>query len=183
MTGEVDVISNRIYRASMNAVRRLRQQAGMTQAKLASLAGTSQPTIAAYETGSKSPTLDTVGRIANSLGLEASIEYVPRLTREDRRSLEYHRAVVAKLRRSPSLVVAKARENLARFRAKHPDARRLFERWGQWLELPVEDLVLLCLDPGPSARDMRQVTPFAGILSAGDRLEILEKFRKQEGVR
>jgi transcriptional regulator with XRE-family HTH domain len=167
----------------MNPVRRLRQQAGVTQGRLASLAGTSQPTIAAYEAGRKSPTLDTVERLAGSLGLDASIEYVPQLTREDRRSLEYHRAVVERLRMSPTSAIAKARDNLAKLRAKHPDAARLLDRWRQWLDLPLDDLVRLCLDPGLFARDMRQVTPFAGLLSAAERREILESFRKQEGAR
>lgn len=46
----------------MNAVRRLRSQTGVTQQMLASRAGTSQPTIALYEAGVKSPTLATVQR-------------------------------------------------------------------------------------------------------------------------
>jgi len=177
------MISDRIYHVGMNPIRHLREQAGVTQRKLALLAGTSQPTIASYEAGSKSPTLETVERLAKSLGLEATIRFVPLLTREDLRSLAYHRAVVEKLRGSPQVVVAKARGNLENLRRKHPDARRLFERWGQWLDLPLEDLASLCLDPSLLARDMRQVTPFAGLLDARERLEILKKFRKQEGVR
>lgn len=167
----------------MNPIRHLRQQAGVTQQKLALLAGTSQPTIASYEAGTKSPTLETVDRLAKSLGLEAAIQFVPLMTREDLRSLAYHRAVVEKLKSTPQVVVAKARGNLATLRKLHPDAKHLFERWGQWLDLPLEDLVSLCLDPGPLARDMRQVTPFAGLLGARERLEILKQFRKQEGAR
>lgn len=167
----------------MNPILRLRQQAGVTQKKLALLAGTSQPTIASYEAGTKSPTLDTVEKLAKALGLEATIQFVPLLTREDRRSLAYHRAVVERLRSSPQAVIAKAKGNLETLWRQHPDARHLFERWGQWLDLPTEDLVGLCLDPGPLARDMRQVTPFAGLLGARERLEVLDKFRKQEGAR
>ncbi len=167
----------------MNPILRLRRQAGVSQKKLAQLAGTSQPAIAAYESGAKSPTLDTVERLAESLGLEATIQYVPPLTREDRRSLAYHHAVAEKLRDAPALVIAKARENLATLRRKHPDARRLFETWEWWLDLPLEELERLCLDPAPLARDMRQVTPFAGLLGASERVEILQQFRKQEGER
>jgi len=167
----------------MNPIRRLRHDAGVTQKKLAALAGTSQPTIAAYEAGTKSPTLETVERLAKSLGLEATIQFVPRLTREDLRSLAYHRAVVEKLRRSPQVAVAKARANLETLWTKHPDARVLFEQWRQWLDLPLEDLVSRCLDPGPLAREMRQVTPFAGLLDARERRDILNNFRKRESAR
>ncbi|MFN2427204.1 MAG: helix-turn-helix domain-containing protein [Candidatus Binatia bacterium] len=167
----------------MNPIRHLRQQAGVTQQKLALLAGTSQPTIASYEAGTKSPTLETVERLAKSLGLEVTIQFAPLQTREDRRSLAYHRAVVEKLKSSPETVVARARGNLDTLWKKHPDARHLFGRWRQWLDLPLEDLVRLCLDPDPLARDMRQVTPFAGLLSAAERLEIVKQFRKQEGAR
>ncbi|MFN2375895.1 MAG: helix-turn-helix domain-containing protein [Candidatus Binatia bacterium] len=166
----------------MNPVRRLRRKAGVTQKALAQLAGTSQPTIASYEAGTKSPTLGTVERLARSLGLEATIEFAPPLTREDRRSLAYHRALVEKLKSSPHIVTNKARANLEMLRRKHPDASPLFDRWEQWLGLSLEDLVCLCLDPGTPARDMRQVTPFAGLLDARERLEILEQFRERETV-
>jgi transcriptional regulator with XRE-family HTH domain len=155
----------------------------VTQKKLALLAGTSQPAIASYEAGAKSPTLETMDRLARSLGLETTIQFVSPLTREDRRSLAYHSAVVEKLRNSPREAVAKARENLATLRRKHPDARPLLDRWGQWLDLPLEDLVSLCLDPGLLARDMRQVTPFAGLLGGRERSEILRKFRQEDGAR
>ena len=53
----------------MNLVARLRRSAGLTQAALAELAGTSQPTIAAYETGTKRPNLRTLQRLASAVGL------------------------------------------------------------------------------------------------------------------
>ena len=73
-----------LYR--MSEIRRLRKTVGVTQAALADAAGTSQPTIAAYETGRKSPTLGTVKRLAESVGLAMSVNFHPPLTREDRRS-------------------------------------------------------------------------------------------------
>ena len=44
----------------MNPVRRLREQARVTQQALARAAGTSQPAIAAYEAERKSPTVQTL---------------------------------------------------------------------------------------------------------------------------
>ena len=163
----------------MNPIRRLRSQAGITQQKLALLAGTSQPTIAAYEAGKKSPTLETLAKLAKSLGLEVAVSFVSPLTREDLRSLAYHQAVIEKLKSEPVAVLASARRNLATMSKKHPDANKLFDHWEQWLDLPLDDLINCCLDSSVFARDMRQVTPFAGILSARERLEILKRFRKE----
>src|SRR3990167_9461330 len=109
----------------MNPIRRLRSQAGVTQQKLALMAGTSQPTIAAYEAGKKSPTLETLEKLAKSLGLEVAVSFVSPLTREDLRSLAYHQAVIEKLKSEPVVVLASARRNLATMSKKHPDANKL----------------------------------------------------------
>jgi transcriptional regulator with XRE-family HTH domain len=167
----------------MNPVRRLRQQAGVTQQTLALLAGTSQPTIASYEAGTRSPTLDTVVRLAKALGLEATVQFVPLLKREDLRSLAYHRAVARKIRIEPAPALARARRNLENLWQKHPDARGLLALWRLWLELPLDELIRHLEDTSVLARDMRQVTPFAGLLGARERLEILKQLRKQEEIR
>lgn len=165
----------------MNPILRLRVQTGVTQKTLARMAGTSQPTIASYEAGKKSPTLETLERLAKSLGLEATVAFVPPLTREDLRSLAYHRAVVEKLKREPSVVLARARRNLRSMSASNPDAKRLFDHWKEALNSPLDDLIAYCLDFGLLSRDMRQVTPFSGILTAKERLEVIKRFRKAEG--
>jgi len=164
----------------MNPIRHLRSQTGVTQKDLAKLAGTSQPTIAAYEAGNKSPTMETLEKLAKALGLKVMVSFVPPLTREDLRSLAYHEAIVAKLKSDPKAVLAKARRNLEVMSKKHPDASRLFEKWAEWLICPIDELINRCLDLSLMARDMRQVTPFSGILSAKERLEVLKKFKKRE---
>jgi transcriptional regulator with XRE-family HTH domain len=50
-----------------------REAAGLSQAVLAAAAGTSRPTLSAYEHGRKSPTLDTAARILSEAGFELSI--------------------------------------------------------------------------------------------------------------
>ncbi|MFV2032713.1 MAG: helix-turn-helix transcriptional regulator, partial [Gammaproteobacteria bacterium] len=96
----------------MNIIRKLRHQAGTTQQELAEMAGTSQSTIAAYETGAKSPTLRTVENLARSQNLEMLVTYLPQMTREDRRSLAYHRAIVAILRKDPAPILSRAIRNV-----------------------------------------------------------------------
>jgi transcriptional regulator with XRE-family HTH domain len=53
-------------------------QAGLTQQQLALRAGTSRPTLSAYEHGHKSPTLATVERLLDGAGFELSA--VPKVT-------------------------------------------------------------------------------------------------------
>lgn len=60
-------------------LRHARVTAGMSQAALAQSAGTSRPTLSAYENGRKSPTLDTAQRILSKAGfdlvLSARVEF------------------------------------------------------------------------------------------------------------
>ena len=48
--------------------------AGLSQAALATIAGTSRPTLSAYEHGRKSPTLQTAARILGAAGFELALE-------------------------------------------------------------------------------------------------------------
>ena len=163
----------------MNIVRHLRRQTGITQRELAELGGTSQSTIAAYETGVKSPTLRTVENLARSQNLEMLVTYLPRMTREDRRSLAYHRAIVEILRKDPGPILRRAIRNLDKLAKMHPGAQMLFNQWKDWLTLPPEILASRILDPFPEAREMRQVSPFSGVLSPEKRARILRQFRKE----
>jgi len=164
----------------MNPIQRLRFHKGLSQQMLATLGKTSQPTIALYEAGKKSPTLDTVSKLAKSLGLEMVIFYVPPLTNSDRRSLAYHQAILQKIKKNPEKILSKSKKYLHRLTLEHPHAKHLFDLWSQWLLLPMDELINCCLDPGLLGRDMRQVTPFAGILNAKERMEIIRKFRKKK---
>ena len=164
----------------MNEIRALRVRTGLSQSALAAAAGTSQPTIAAYEAERKSPTLDTVRRLAWSVGLEAKVEFHPPLTREDRRSLYLHEAIVRRLREDPKGVLARARANLKLMSARHAGARQLLREWTVLLDRTVDDLVPVLLDASPRARELRQVTPFAGVLSAAERAEVYRAFARRE---
>lgn len=161
----------------MRPIKRLRADAGLTQQALAARAGTSQATIAAYEAGRKSPTLRTLDAMAASVGREVAVGFVPRMTREDRRSLAYHRAVAARLRGDDGPMRARARRSLRRLRSLHPHAGALLRQWAAWLDLPTAELIARLEDPGIFARDMRQVSPFAGQLDAAERTRVLREFR------
>jgi transcriptional regulator with XRE-family HTH domain len=59
---------------SAELLERVRQQAGLSQEELASRAGTSRPTLSAYEHGRKSPTLTTVERLLDGAGFVLTAE-------------------------------------------------------------------------------------------------------------
>jgi transcriptional regulator with XRE-family HTH domain len=166
----------------MHPVAALRALAGATQAQLAQAARTSQPAIAAYESGAKSPTYRTLERLASSLGLELHAVFVPPMTREERRSLDLHRAVAAKLAEDPERVLQHARRNVDKMRRINPGAAPLLEEWRRSLEMPVRDLVDLLVDPRPRARELRHVTPFAGALTPRERWDVYRRFRDEDAA-
>ena len=160
----------------MNFVRDLRERRGLTQKQLAELAHTSQPTIAAYESGSKSPNLRTLERLARSVGVEAVVDFVPPLTREERRSLVLHRAIARRLKEDTEPILRRARRTLARMKRQHPGARPLLSSWRRILDRPMGEILEVLADPRPSARELRHVTPFAGVLSARERASVYRRF-------
>ena len=164
----------------MTAVRELRRQVGMTQTQLARVAGTSQPTIAAYESGRKSPTLQTLTRMARATGLDPVVSFVPAMTREDRRSLALHRAIADRLIAEPRSVLDRADRNLTLMWDRNPHARDLLTEWRAILSRPINAIVDAMVDPGVRARDLRQVTPFAGVLDASERKKVYQEFARRE---
>ena len=164
----------------MNPVRMLREAAGLTQQQLATFAGTSQSTIAVYESDRKSPTWRTVERLAQAVACHVNVRCLPPLTREDRRSLALHAAIAARLQDDPTGVLARARVSLKRMQLLHPGARPLLEEWRLLLRRPLSALIPVLLDPAPWSRELRQVTPFTGVLSARQRAEVYRQFARDE---
>lgn len=166
----------------MNIVRKLRHQANVTQQALAHKAGTSQSAIAAYETGAKSPTLRTLEKLAAVLNLQLDARFVPKLSREEMRSLAYHEAVVTFLQNNPEETLRRARKNLERLQSLHPHAFDLINRWNEWLKLAPTTLSKQMTKISESAHEMRQVSPFAGVLSAEQRKQVIARFRLEQAA-
>lgn len=166
----------------MNVIRRLRRQAGITQVQLAGAASTSQSTVAAYETDVKSPTLRTLERLAGAVGLALAVDFIPPLTREDRRSLALHAAIADQLRADPESVRRQARKNLRKMVTTNPEAQQILAEWRDILRWPVARMREVLNDPRPYARELRHVTPFAGVLSARQRAAIYREFRRSEAA-
>jgi hypothetical protein len=140
---------------------------------------TSQPAIAAYEAGAKSPTWRTVERIATASGL-ASYPFVGRpLTRDQARSLALHAAIAGALWRQPDAVLDAARRNVATMLAANPHAAPLLAEWERIMEPPTREIAGRLFDVSEHGRELRQVTPFAGVLTARERAAAYRAFREE----
>jgi DNA-binding XRE family transcriptional regulator len=161
----------------MNPVRVIRTVAGWTQSRLAQTAGTSQPTIAAYESGAKSPTWRTVVRLAESAELACYPSVGRPLTRDQARSLALHQAIIDAMMAEPAEVLEAARVNLVRMRRSNPGAGELLDEWDRILRQPLRQIAAMAMDPGERGRDLRQVTPFAGVIDPRRRADVYRSFR------
>ena len=88
------------------------------------------------------------------------------------RSLAYHRAVARRLRRP---MVEEARHVLFRWREQGTIDRRYADRWEQLLDGPLPEIRRTLVDESPEADDLRQNSPFAGLLSEPERQRILRE--------
>ncbi|MEO7520693.1 MAG: hypothetical protein ABIW79_02640, partial [Gemmatimonas sp.] len=95
---------------------------------------------------------------------------------EDRRSLALHAAIADRLRIDPNALLPQANASLARMRSLHGGAHPLLDEWKTLLRRPLPALLSVFADPSPWARELRQVTPFSGVLSARERARVYRAF-------
>jgi hypothetical protein len=105
------------------------------------------------------------------------------LTREERRSLFLHRAIVRRIAEDPERALAAARRTLARMTASNPVRSEFLDAWRELLDRPLAEILAVLDDPSPRARELRHVTPFAGLLSARERSRVYRAFADAERAR
>jgi len=108
---------------------------------------------------------------------------VQSLTRDQRRSIAYNRALVEALRREPERVLDVARRNLHRLKELHPNAAPTLALWDSALSLPLEELTERMLATDEQACEMRHASPFAGVLDAATRTRVIREFQASEATR
>lgn len=90
------------------------------------------------------------------------------------RSLAYHRAVAGRLRRP---MIDHARRQIWRWRSEGRIDERYADAWEEILRQPVADVKKALSENSRHAADLRQNSPFAGVLSEPERNKILEEIR------
>lgn len=94
--------------------------------------------------------------------------------RADRRALAYHRAVAGRLSRA---MVDEALHRVWRWRDEGKLDPRYAEEWEEILARPVAEVRRAIVEDSDRGRDLRQNSPFAGMLSEPERKSILEYLR------
>jgi excisionase family DNA binding protein len=100
------------------------------------------------------------------------------LTREETRSLWLNRAVAARVAQDPAGVLSHARKNLERFEQIHEGSTVVtwLERWRAVLEAGPEAVMAVLTSTAPEAAELRQNSPFAGVLPDDERRAVLDSF-------
>lgn len=94
--------------------------------------------------------------------------------RAARRALAYHRALGRRLRRA---MVDEARHRLWQWSADGRIDQRYADQWEDVLSRPVSEVRELIGEDSQRGRDLRQNSPFAGMLSEAERRRILDEVR------
>lgn len=163
-------------------LKRVMSQSGITQSELARISGVRQPSISQMLSGRIEMSDEQLDRLLSCMGRRLEVirrPVDPGLTRSERRSWQLHRQLSRHLDHDrlddwrPTLV-----QNLSRLRQGvrgQPHERNL-ERW----ESLIDDGDVLGLHRVLTGLDrdsieIREVSPFGGLLSPEERLEVLEE--------
>jgi excisionase family DNA binding protein len=103
----------------------------------------------------------------------------PELTRDQERSLWLHRVVAGRLALDPQAVLTLAAKNLQHLRQVHPRGMtaQWLDQWEKVLDSGEDAVFSVLTSPSARAVDLRQNSPFAGVLSDQERAAALEAFR------
>jgi excisionase family DNA binding protein len=102
------------------------------------------------------------------------------LARDQLRSLWLHQAVARRLLIDPEGTIRQARSSLRRLKTTHPRgvAAQRLEEWERLLDGPIDKLLEVMTSRSERGTELRQNSPFAGVLSERERGRILDNFRR-----
>jgi excisionase family DNA binding protein len=125
-------------------------------------------------------TVGTHRRVRRS-DVEALAQRTLRLTRDQRRSFWLAFAVAGKIVADPDETRKKAARNLDRMRKRaRGRAVSWLDEWQRLLDGPMPQLLTALTSRSPHGRELRQNTPFAGVLSDAERVSVLEAWATEE---
>lgn len=125
-------------------------------------------------------TVGTHRRIRRS-DVEALADRTLRLTRDQRRSLWLTYAIAGRLVADPEALLETAKRNLEGMRkSARGQAQSWLDEWEHLVNGPVPALLGAMTSRSPYGRDLRQNSPFAGVLSEAERAEVLAAWKRYE---
>jgi len=105
----------------------------------------------------------------------------------DQLNLELGRAVAEKLRRRPELLETVVARRLRRWRADvesgDASSRPYLEQWEQLAARGLEACLAQVTEESERASALRQASPFAGVLTAAERMRVLRTWRSRHEAR
>jgi transcriptional regulator with XRE-family HTH domain len=142
----------------------------MSQRELAAVADTSGPTVAAYESRTKSPNSQTLVRLLGAVGAE--IQIVPSRSRNERFVDELCEVVAARVSREPALL-EDARSVLASSRSQYAS------EWTRIVAAGPPTVVAVLTSRAPDVRPLKASHPFRalGLVTEMERQRALERAR------
>jgi len=126
------------------------------------------------ESGLDSPVTTHSRKVVGILGEMLGVTH--QLAEE--RSLALHREVARQLRVRPELLDT-ARERVRSWLDSGRVSRYWAEAWNEALKGTLGEVIVRITDPSQHARDLRQSSPFAGVLDPRVRWEILRRLREE----
>lgn len=125
----------------------------------------------------------TVGthRRVRRIDVESVRDRTLRLTRDQRRSLWLGFAVAGRIVADPRRTRSLAHRNLEMMRASaRGPALSWLDEWDRLLVAPIEELLNALTSQSPRSRDLRQNSPFAGVMSEAEREQVLAAWADHE---
>lgn len=106
------------------------------------------------------------------------------MTRDQLRSLWVHRGVAARIASDPSGTLGLARENARKRLASGPASGSALwlRRWLRLIDQGPEPVMEALTSSSNAARELRQNSPFAGVLTEPERLAILNAFQEANAL-
>jgi len=152
---------------------------GCRYADLAERAGVAASTVWRVESGRLDPTVGILRRL-----LEAARSGGPSspATREAVVSLALGRLTASAVLRDPDDLAARARARVAAVLADERTGRgpRLWAaEWQRVLDGPLEGVVAALIDPGEGGYELRQNTPFTGVVPNDERLAVVRRASRE----
>jgi excisionase family DNA binding protein len=112
--------------------------------------------------------------------IEALVRPQPTLTRDQRKSLWLHQAVAGILVMDPDSVLDKAKDNLGRLVQQHRGTMTgvWLDRWRERIDEGPNAVLAALTSEDPESVELRQNSPFAGVLPQPQRRKVLEAFSR-----
>lgn len=107
------------------------------------------------------------------------------LTRDQERSLWLHQALLGELLSRPIETLGKARDNIEKWRGSHrADGMtvRYLNEWAEIIDSGLDRVVETITSRAPHACELRQNSPFAGVLPDETRLQVVRSFNQHWSV-